>query len=276
MHRNFAIILTSLMIATVQGCHEKSCTPRNRVAVTNTFLAAAVNDVTNCGADVILLAGPGMCPGHFDIRPNQIDEMRSARILLRMDFQKSLDTRLKSLTDGGLEIFGIKISGGLCQPESYLSACQQIANCLVQREIITKEAAEKRLDEISKRISRVENENLLRVAKLENVAVVSSVHQSQFCRWLGLRVVAGYGGADTALPSHINEVVKEGCEGGVKIIVANAPEGRKVADSLAERLNAKVVMFDNFPADKKSPTAFDDLISKNVSALIEVFDGHSD
>ena len=49
------------------------------------------------------------------------------------------------------------------------------------------------------------------------------------------------------------------------------PEGRRVANALAKRLGAKVVVFGNFPAPApdNGQASFDDLLVDNVRALVE-------
>jgi nucleoside-diphosphate-sugar epimerase len=51
-------------------------------------------------------------------------------------------------------------------------------------------------------------------------------------------------------------------------VIANRPEGRGLADALADRLGAKVVMFDNFPVEYDGQVSFDRLVLDNIHWLI--------
>ncbi|NLF31141.1 MAG: zinc ABC transporter substrate-binding protein, partial [Planctomycetes bacterium] len=122
---------------------------------------------------------------------------------------------------------------------------------------------------VAARIERTAAACLERAHPLADRPVLASVHQEAFCRWLGLNVVATFSGADTAGVGEVDEAVRRADAAGVRLIVANRPEGRRVADALAERLGAKVVVFGNFPALDEGHDCFDDLLTDNVAALLE-------
>jgi hypothetical protein len=50
--------------------------------------------------------------------------------------------------------------------------------------------------------------------------------------------------------------------------VANRPEGRRTADALAGRLNARVVVLENFPDRVRGRISFDQMIRANLARLI--------
>ncbi len=78
------------------GCRQKNEPPQTvEVAVTNTYLQAAVNDLTAGGVEVFCLMPPGMCPGHFDMSPEQIRRLLNSKALFRFDFQAGIDDKLK-------------------------------------------------------------------------------------------------------------------------------------------------------------------------------------
>jgi hypothetical protein len=78
--------------------------------------------------------------------------------------------------------------------------------------------------------------------------------------------VAEFSGADDAGVRNVDQTLKAGLDAGVRLLVANEPEGRRLADALAERLSARVVVFANFP-DPDQEEAFDAMVRRNVEAL---------
>ena len=263
------LILTLLITAiSSEGCRKPS--DPAAVAATSSLLECAAKDLLGNSTPVLRLAGPGMCPGHFDIRPSQVSDLRRCRILLRLDFQKSLDRKLSGAKAEGLRITEIRLPGGMCEPESYLAACRQTADALVAEGLLDRVAADIRLGEIIARINRKVLGYRRRVTPLKGMPVLVGVHQEAFCKWLGLDVVATFTGADTAGVGQVDEAVRKGEQAEVKLIIANLPEGRRVADALAQRLGAKVVVFGNFPALNDGHSRFEDLLEANVAALLEV------
>lgn len=266
----FRILMIAVvtMVACVAGCQRQS-DDAPPVAATNSLLECAVRDLLGESTAVLRLAEPGMCPGHFDIRPSQVQMLRNCRLMLRLDFQKSLDAKLGGATAHGLVITEIRIPGGLCEPESYLAACQQTADALIAVNLLDRATADQRLAGIRTRIEQTAAICRQKVTDLRDRPVIVSSHQEAFCRWLGLRPVAVFAGADSAGVGQVDHAVRQGEQAGVKLIIANRPEGRRVADALANRLGAQVVVFGNFPALGSGQNSFDDLIEANVDALVK-------
>jgi len=244
-------------------------TQKGGIAVSNTYLECVVRDLLGPDVSVATLAGPGMCPGHFDIRPSLFSRLAQCEILIRFDFQASLDARLQDRTDRPMEIVPVELEGGMCQPDSYLTACRQVADRLVALGKLDRRAAEGRLDEVARKCQTLADWARAEVeAKhLAGSPVVTSAHQASFCRWLGLEVVADFSSADTARPRAIDEAVRAGDQAKARLVIANLPEGRRLADALAKRLGARVVLFGNFP-ESGGYDAFERLVRGNVERLV--------
>ncbi len=240
------------------------------VAVSSPYLAAVATDLLGDAAPLVVLAEPGMCPGHFDLRPSLVRRAMECRLLLRMDFQQSLDARFRGSGREPPPVVAVGAAGGLCEPATYAAVSRQAADAFVAAGLLAHENADARLAGVLDRMDALSAwaRGEIVAANLDGAPVLASGHQASFCRLLGLDVVGTFSAADTALPSQINEAVQRGLEDGVRLIVANLPEGRQLADALADRLGARVVVFGNFP-EVDGPEAFDRLVRRNVTALIE-------
>jgi ABC-type Zn uptake system ZnuABC Zn-binding protein ZnuA len=146
-----------------------------------------------------------------------------------------------------------------------------VADAFVDAGLMPRQLADHKLGWITKRLGEQEGKirQSLAQASLLDRPVLTSAHQEAFCHWLGLKVIATFSGSDTAGIGQLDRAVRDGEQAGVKVIIANLPEGRQVADALGERLGAKVVVFGNFPALNAGQGSFDDLLTANVAALAE-------
>jgi zinc transport system substrate-binding protein len=268
--RTFYIALF-LAVFALAGC-QRSENPAGgpQIATATSYLESAAHDVLGEDKGVLRLAEPGTCPGHFDVRPSQAVALRRCQALLRFDFQESLDAVLDGSGTNRPFVVEVTIHDGLCRPASYLSACRQIADAFVSHGILERTNADMRLESIAMRLDSLTRQSTNRVAQagLAGRPVIVSVHQSDFCAWLGLKVVASFRAADTSSVAEIDEAISAGKFAQVKLIVANLPEGRRTADALAERLKAQVAVFGNFPALEHGRVSFDDLLAGNVEALV--------
>lgn len=259
----------ALLAGLLGGC-ERPAPPPAKVTAANSYLETIAVELLGPGEPVDGLAGPGMCPGHFDIRPSQIQRMRGCRVLLRFDFQRSLDDKLSPLADGGLRIVPVRPCGGLCVPDTYLAACREVAAALVAAGLLDQADASARLVGIETRLLDLSRRVRARLAEagLSGRPVVASAHQEAFCLWLGLSVAGTFSGSDQAGTSELVQAFGAGQAAGAAVVVANRPEGRKAADALAERLAARVTVFDNFPSASGGAGSFDAMVEANVQALM--------
>lgn len=265
-----ALVALGLPVLT-PGCRPMADSDRAPVVATTTsYLEAAVYDLLGEEAPVLRLAEPGTCPGHFDLRPSQAEALRRCRVLLRFDFQKSLETHLAGRDTKGPAVGAITVRRGMGLPESYLEACRQAAEHLVGAGLLERATAEVRLGALAARLETLGSELTKRVAQsgLAGMPVVASAHQRDFCEWLGLRVVATFRAADTSSIREIEQTITAGRWAEVKLVVANRPEGRRTADALAERLGARVVVFENFPDRVNGRISFDQMIRANLARLL--------
>ena len=250
------------------GCNNKpSDVSQPEIAVTNSYIACAVKDLWSEQVDIVSLTPPGMCPGHFDMSPGQMQQLRKCALLLRFDFQNGLDKNFSRLSQQGLQLAEVKSLAGLCIPENYAAICSDVCRILSQHYPERAEKYQQRLEQIRSRTESLEQQaaQQLIAANIKNRKVIASAHQVRFAEWLGLDVVAEFTGQEIATPTNINRCLEKGRENNVKIIIANAQEGVQLAESLGESLGAVVIVFSNFPAKKET---FDELVQKNIDMLI--------
>lgn len=267
MSIRISILLLATAAALLLGCRKQPDQPVAALAATNSLLECAAKDLLGESTAVLRLAEPGMCPGHFDIRPSQVEQLRRCRVLLRLDFQQSLDAKLAGVKNDGPHIAEIRITGGLCEPDSYLEACRQTADTLVAAGLLDRTTADRRLREIDQRVRHAAECCQRNVEAIRGLPVIASAHQESFCRWLGLNVIATFTGADMAGASQLDRAIRDGEQAGARLVIANLPEGRRVANALAERLKAKVIVFGNFPTMHDGQNSFDSLLEANVAVL---------
>lgn len=259
------------LVLLLSGCNQ-SAPPATgaTVATTTSYLEAVTRDLLGTEVAVLRLAEPGACPGHFDIRPSQAQELRRCRALLRFDFQKSLDAKFSVAGTNGPAIMEVALHGGMGVPANYLTACRQAADHFVAMGMLSHDRAAARLAAIASRIDSLSRDATNRVtqAGLAQIPVIASGHQRDFCEWLGLKVVATFRPADAARIREIETAIGNGRHANVRLVIANLPEGRRTADALAARLDARVVTFENFPALHQGTVAFDQMLAANVDALL--------
>lgn len=267
------VVLLLIAALAAPGCEKRpSARAAMGVAVTNTYLQCAIADVTGDAGDVLCLAPPGMCPGHFDLSPGQVQQLAGCRLLMRADFQRRIEDSLARMKEKGLKVVGIHIPEGMSIPENYLKTCREV-------QVVLQEhcgnggdnSYEKRLLILQNRLGKLSEQVRASVSQagLCGVGVVCSNYQAQFAHWLGLDVVAAFVGSDIETAANLQNVLEKASEKNIAFVIANRQEGTSLAEALAERLNARVVVFSNFPDVQPGRSNFDALVMENLNTLLE-------
>jgi len=267
-------VVSVLMAAMLSGgCdrHGQTTTDRPCIGVTTSYIECAVNDLTGGRMRIVRVMPPGGCPGHFDISPGTLGQLRDAAMLFRFDFQSALDSKLERLRQGGLKIVPVPAGDGLCIPENYGDVCRVVCEALSERwpsqapdyrTALSK--TQHRLEALGTRLRRE-----VAHAGLTGAKVLSSHHQAAFCQWLGLDVVGRITADQLTRLSSLSQNLTTGQWDRVRCVIANRQEGDRPARTLAERLHARCVVFSNFPSMEPGQQTFDDLVRANLEALLK-------
>lgn len=272
---NRAILISLCVICcALSGCKNKDHKQQSEIAVANSYLNAVVKDLCGDQQRVFDLVPPGMCPGHFDISPSQVNLLCNCKILFVFDFQQNIENAIPRIKERGLKVSKIAPPSGLCIPDTYLAIARQVAGTLSQQNPQQTSHYEFRLKEIKKRLEKLSQEAFKNVKQsgLQNTNVLTSQHQKEFVKWLGLNPVSTFTGRETATPAQINLNLQEAEKSQIKLIIANQQEGTEMAQALATHLKVKLVVFSNFPySDQQNVTTagYDDLVHNNINRLIE-------
>ncbi|MBN2020435.1 MAG: zinc ABC transporter substrate-binding protein [Sedimentisphaerales bacterium] len=273
--RRFAFL--SLLLATISFC---GCKPgkglekQPEIAVANSYLHCVIKDICGNQTEVLSLVPPGMCPGHFDISPSQVNQLCNCKMLFVFDFQQNIENAAPRIRNKGLKVCRVAPPQGLCIPDTYLSIARQVAGTLSENNPSRKVYYDLKLAEIENRMKHLSRELAERIelSGLKNSNVIASQHQAEFAQWLGLNPVSTFTGSDTTTPAQINENLQQAEQYQIRFIIANKQEGAGLAKALAEHLRTGIVIFSNFPEqatlDVNIP-GFDSLLNDNVNNLIE-------
>lgn len=271
MTRCFALAMIVLgTVLGTAGCRKRQATVQGPgIAVTNSYLESAVRDLCGEGQEVFCMASPGMCPGHFDMSPEQLSRLLKCNAFLRFDFQSGLDARLNRLK---MPVLAVKGRPGLCQPQTYLDICGEVLPFVETAASMEASAIRERLKDLARRLEALSEEmkQAVREAKLDDAKVLASRHQAAFIEWLGLDVAGVFQSADAMTPADLDACLQAGREHQVRLVIANLQEGTQLPEKIARNLNARLVVFSNFPDTQTfERQAFEQLVRSNVKNLVE-------
>ncbi|MBN2457468.1 MAG: zinc ABC transporter substrate-binding protein [Sedimentisphaerales bacterium] len=262
------VTLLAICLFDFGGCKNKAQTDSVQIAVTNSYLRCIVEDICQGRVNILSLTPPGMCPGHFDISPAQVNALCKCKILFIFDFQNKIADSLSRIKKRGLKIYSVRAKPGMCIPQTYLTAATDICSALSLEYPGQANKYKERLKCIENRLEELGTvlHSEVKQAGLSQAPVIASEHQGHFIRWLGMRTIATFQGSDTETAADIHNILQKAKGQNIRFIIANEQQGTALANSLAKQLDAKGVLFSNFP---EPASTFDELITENVKRLCE-------
>jgi zinc transport system substrate-binding protein len=130
------------------------------------------------------------------------------------------------------------------------------------------EAAAKRKEVISAK--EVELKERLKDANFSGVKVLCDEMQAGFIGWLGFDVIASYGRPEELSAAKMEQLVTEGRQAGVLLVIDNLQSGgTDDSEGIARDTGAIQVIISNFPSGFENTETWDKAVDKNIDLLLE-------
>ena len=256
-------LLVAVLFILTTGCGRETSTKLTVVAST-TMIETVVAEVGGAEVTVEALVPGGMCPGHFDIKPRQMEKIERADLFLYHGWEHWLP-KVTSLTGLTTEIVGVNIAENWMVPDVHVEAIHVIRDILISM-------APDREDYFTERALRYENAVLREtqsvcqmVRPYQGTPVICSELQADFLTWLGFDVLGSYDRPESMSPKTMEDLIKIGRLSKVGLVVDNRQSGPSVGSGIADEIDAKHVVLTNFPIDG----SYMDALRSNVTALTE-------
>jgi len=267
-----AILVLSLAVGTLfGGCVSKE-TGKLQVVTSTSLLAQIVERVGGENVEVINIIPPAQCPGHFDVKPGDIQMLAGADIFLMHGWQgeKFTDDLIASANNPDLNVFQVDVPGNWMTPPVQMEAIEMIAAALSQADTKNSSEYQKSAAELAAKIEAKGAEMQDRLAKknVSSVNVMCAEMQAGFIQWAGFNIVATYGRPDSLTPQVVKELVDKGREGKVTLIIDNMQSGKDAGAGIAEALGSAPVILSNFPGGYEGTETWEKTIDYNVTLLL--------
>ncbi len=243
--------LASCMLAAVflSSAQPAASGGRPLVLCTTSVLASIVEDLAGGRVEVRYLVSPAMCPGHYDVKPGDIESIRSAALILAhgMEWRGWLRELIKSANQtGSLKAAIRNVTGPWNTPQMLKERYRRVASVL--GEVLGLDVSSE-LSGCLAAIDRVDAELKSMASRygFSETPVACMLWQRDFIQYLGFRVVAVYGPTEYLSQRDIEEIERNITRYGAKLIVDNLHSGVEVGRKIAEDTGIVQVALINFP-----------------------------
>lgn len=272
-----AILVLSLVIAPILGGCASAETSQLKV-VTSTFLIAQIVErVGGDMIDVINIIPPAQCPGHFDVKPGDMQELADAELFLMHGWQGEMFSQdlIASADNPDLTVAEINVRVGentnWMTPPVQLAAVDRIVAALAEVDAENSSAYQELAAEYKDSVTAKEAEIEAKLAKedLASINVMCSNQLPGFIQWVGLNIVAEFGRPDSLTVQVVKELVDKGREESVTLIIDNLQSGRDAGKAIAEELGAQRIILSSFPGGFDDTETWEKAIDLNIELILE-------
>jgi len=261
--------LVALLVLS-SGCQAKS-TPPLQVVTTTSLLGSIVERIGGEHVSVTVLVPPGSCPGHFDIKPGDIQAAAEGKLFLKHGWEGFADKLIESAKNPDLKVVTIEVKGNWMAPPVQSQAVDKVLAALSEADPAHKDEFQKNAEAYKKIIEDTEKKlkEKLAAAGAEGVPVLCGKYQTGFAKWAGFNVVATYGRPEELTPQVVKELVEKGKAAGVKLVIDNLQSGPDAGVEIAKEIGAAHVTLSNFPGGFEGTETWEKAVEKNVELLLE-------
>jgi zinc transport system substrate-binding protein len=276
MKRFGVLIAVMLVLSLAAGIMLGGCTTgetsKLKVVTSTSLISKIVERVGGDKVSVVNIIPPAQCPGHFDIKPGDIQKLADAKLFLIHNWQgeQFSNNLIASADNSDLTVVKVELAGNWMTPPVQRDAADKIAAALAQvdpgNSASYQQAAAKYKSDVTDKESKIQAE--LAQVNLSEVNVLCDEQQTGFIQWVGFNIIATYGRPETFTPQVVQDLVDKGREGKVTLVIDNMQTGGESGKSLAEELGAGHIVLSNFPGGYANTGTWEKAIDKNIELIL--------
>jgi len=268
-----AVILAALILANLFTF--SSCTQQSADIMAGTSLIAnIIQDIAGDKLETRTLIPPGSCPGHYDVKPSDIEALANSKALFIHNYQENFENitgLVEAAQNPDLIIKVLNVTGNWMVPAVQAEAVDKIAQALGEIDPENGVYYEEKAGERSQAIltKGEEVQDTLLGADVDKVKVICADMQAGFVGWAGFNITATYGRPEELSPADVEQLVTDAIEAGVALVIDNLQSGATAtSEAMAQDIGAIQVTISNFPGGFENTETWDKAIDKNVDLLL--------
>jgi zinc transport system substrate-binding protein len=216
------------------------------IVCTTTHLSAIATAVGGENVKVTTLIPYGMCPGHFELTPVQVSDLKQADIILAHGYEHFLDNLIQK-TD--IKIDRLDIVENAILPAIHIEIAGKVTEILIRCAPNRKIIFLQNLEVYKKKVSMAEREVKAMMPCFNDVFILCADMNRTFLEWLGCAVVASFPRDEDLSLKSMHTVLKKARQNKTQLVIDNLQSSGKAGKTFAEELQIPLIIITNFPPD---------------------------
>jgi ABC-type Zn uptake system ZnuABC Zn-binding protein ZnuA len=268
-----SVIIVALMLFTLfAGCAETTTSPKLKVMTGTSLVSAIVTAIGGNHVEVINLVPPSQHPGNFDVKPADIQNLSSAKLLVTQGLpgETYIDQLVASANNPNLKVVKANLLANWMIPSVQSSAVDQVLAALILVDPDNTQDYQAAAVKYKQAIADKDTELRAKLtqANVANINVIASTRQADFLTWAGFTVVGTFDSAAALTPQTVQNLVDTGKAKNVKLVVNNLQDSENAGKSIADSIGAQNLNLSNFPGGFSNTSTWAQAIDYNINLLL--------
>jgi zinc transport system substrate-binding protein len=265
------VLLLTLVVLPL-GCTSEA-TPNLKVVTTTSLIASIVEKVGGDKVQVANIIPPAQCPGHFDVKPSDIQMLADAQLFLTHGWQGEMFSTdlIESADNPELKVVSLNIPGNWMTPTVQAQAVGNITSTLA--EIDPQNASYYQNNARSQQAAITAKGNELKArleaGNLSQFNVICSEQITGLVQWTGFNVIASYGRPEDLSIKDLQDLIEKAKEASVALVIDNLQSGFNAGEAMVQDIGAIQVTLSNFPGGFDNTETWEKAAEKDVDLLLE-------
>ncbi len=268
IYRHGIVFLVLAVAVSVSGCRGVK-REKPVVLCTTTMMAAVVEAIAGDTVKIDTLIPHGMCPGHFDLAPNQAKRIAASQCVLMHGWEPFRE-KIEEFRHGTGGLHIVNVPENWMVPDVHQQAAREtglmLKKCFPRYSALFDERTEKYIKNMEN-ASR-ETRKRLSDAGSGRTVVVASDMQSPFLKWAGFNVAAEYGRPDGMSANNMMTLIDTAKRRKAGLVVDNLQSGKDTGLPIVRETGAVHVVLTNFPDERDDSYSYIVTLKENADALL--------
>ena len=249
--------------------------PSADIVAGSSLIAGFAQDIAGDKLEIHNLIPPGMCPGHYDVKPSDVETLANSKAFIIHNWQQdkaNITGLIEAADNPELIVKVIDVPDAPMVPEVQSEAIDKIAQALSEIDLANSEYYQRKAKERKQAIlaKGEEVKSRLQEAKVSEVKVICSDYQAGFISWAGFDVIATYGRPEELSVVEVEKLINQAKQAGVALVIDNLQSGgTATSEAVVQDIGAIQVTISNFPGGFEGTETWEKAIDKNVDLILE-------
>jgi len=244
------------------------------LAATTSLISSVINDIAKGRIETATLVPPGSCPGHFDLKTNDLKTIEKTGILLAHGYEEYLGQITGSVKNPHFAPVIIGIEDNWLVPDVQKQVYREISTILSDRFPQYGILFAKNIKKAEEEINRTDREikKLAAEKNIRGIPVICNDHIKEILEYIGFDVVATYGRKEELTPSSIKNLMAVSRARNVRVVIDNLQAGLDTGKIFSDELGISHLAISNFPGVFPGTPTLRQTLYENAKRIITVYE----